>query len=418
VTNTKHRFIKNDFKMKEDLSNNNPSEYESTNIRTQLPIIWDKAKDFYVFDENGNKWIDLTSGIFVSNSGHSNPKINEAIKNQLDSDLCFSFFYPTKIRQELGKRLIEISPKHFEKVVLLNTGSEATDIAYKIIKTWAKKSNKKYIITFEGSYHGRVLSSDLICGDSKSSEWSNVVDDDVIFLKFPYDLDTKFDPRLLPPSDQIAAFFLETYQGWGAWMYPQDYIKDLYDFARKSGALVCFDEIQSGFYRMGTLYGYMIYGDYLKPDIICTGKAISAPLPMSAVISTKDLIDNTEKLGGTHAGNPLCCAAALANIDFFEDQNFQNELSEKVKIFEKRLKSLKRYDSINTVNVKGLVAAIIFHNPDDATKVILNCVNEGVMPMNTWSTSIKIGPPLTITIEALNEAIDVIEKHIKGQNDN
>ena len=413
---TKHREIRDDFSFDEEstkVRSFNPSEYESKEIASQLPMTWHKAKDFNVFDENGNKWIDLTSGIFAMNVGHSNPVVNDAIKKQLDSDLVFSFLYPTEIRKEFAKKLLDISPEHFEKMVILNTGSEATDIAYKIIKRWAKKNDKKYIISFEGSYHGRVLSSDLVCGTKDSSEWSNVVDSDVRFIKFPYEEEVHFDPSLLPDPDQIAAFFLETYQGWGAWMYPEKYINDLYDFAKKNNILICFDEIQAGFYRMGELYGYQTYGEHIKPDIICLAKALSAPMPMSVVLSTSDLIDDTSRLGGTHAGNPLCCAAAMANIEIMTEDKFQRELKEKCSVFEKRLKNLEEYSVIKTVNVRGMIAGLIFNNAEDANKVVVECVHNGVMPVNTWSVSIKIGPPLTINLDALNEALDVIESSVR-----
>ena len=415
MINTKNIIIKDDFKINEDLTKINPCEHESINLRSQLPVKWHRAKDFSVYDESGNKWIDMTSGIFATNAGHSNPVVNDAIKNQLDSDLSFSFFYPTEIRKQLAKKILDVSPDYFEKVILLNTGSEATDMAYKMIKMWASRNNKKYIICFEGSYHGRVLSSDFICGNADSTNWSNLKDDDVIFLKFPY-RGEDFDPNDLPswvdPS-KIAAVFLETYQGWGAWMYPENYIKNLYSFARKHGALVCFDEIQAGLYRMGQLYGYMAYGEYIKPDIICLGKGLSSPMPMSAVLSTKELVDNTTKIGGTHAGNPLCCAATMANLDFLTNSQFQESLSEKVKVFEKRFGDLVKYDAIDTVNIKGMVAGIIFHDPSKANDVVINSVKNGVMPVNTWSTSIKLGPPLTITIDAINEAADVMEECIK-----
>ncbi len=187
MINTENRVIFDSFFIDSDLSGFHPSEYESDNIRSQLPILWHKAKDFYVFDDNGNKWIDLTSGIFAMNAGHSNPEINEAIKKQLDSDMVFSFLYPSSTRRELAQRLLNISPSYFEKVVLLSTGSEATDMAYKLIKYWAKNNNKKYIVSFRGSYHGRVLSGDLLSGGENNSEWSGATDDSIVFLDFPYD---------------------------------------------------------------------------------------------------------------------------------------------------------------------------------------------------------------------------------------
>ncbi len=413
MINTENRVIFDSFFIDSDLSGFHPSEYESDNIRSQLPILWHKAKDFYVFDDNGNKWIDLTSGIFAMNAGHSNPEINEAIKKQLDSDMVFSFLYPSSTRRELAQRLLNISPSYFEKVVLLSTGSEATDMAYKLIKYWAKNNNKKYIVSFRGSYHGRVLSGDLLSGGENNSEWSGATDDSIVFLDFPYDPEQEFDASLLPPADQIAAFFMETYQGWSAQFYPQKYMQDLYKFAKDNNCLVCFDEIQAGFYRMGEVYGYMTYGDEIKPDIVCLGKGISSSLPLSAVLSTSELIDGAKKIGGTHAGNPLCCAAGIANIDFLSNDSFQASLKDKVEVFEGRMQALEAYDSVNYVNARGMVGAIIFNEKEVANTVVVECVRNGVMPVNTWSTSIKIGPPLTISIAAINEAFDVIEQSIK-----
>ena len=198
-------------------------------------------------------------------------------------------------------------------------------------------------------------------------------------------------------------------------MYPEHYVKDLYDFARQTGALVCFDEIQAGFYRMGELYGYMTYGDYIKPDLICLGKGISSSLPMSALLGTKELIDVdiNAKVGGTHSGNALCCAAALANINFLADDDFQEELKEKVKLFESASKSLLKFKSVANVNCKGMIAGIIFHDESTATKVVKECVYNGVLPVYTFRNSIKLGPPLTMTKDAIKEALGVISDCIQ-----
>jgi acetylornithine/succinyldiaminopimelate/putrescine aminotransferase len=409
MVNTKYRFIRDDFFIETNMDKYHPSDEESKNLRSQLPMVWHKAIDFSVYDQDGNKWIDLTSGIFVTNTGHSNSVVKDAIKKQLDSDLSFSFLYPTEIRRKFIKRILEISPPHFEKAVLLNTGSEATDMAYKLIKFWSVGKKKKYIVCFEGSYHGRVLSGDLISGGPNNSSWSGVKDDSLVFLKFPYNQEDKFDPSLLPPPGEIAGFMLETYQGWSSQFYPNDFISALYRFAKSNGALICFDEIQAGFYRMGSLYGYMQYGEQIKPDIICLGKAMASPLPMSAVLSTAELIDGAQKIGGTHAGNPVCCAAGLANIDILENKNFQNRLSKKIKVFENRMKELESFSSVDYTNACGMVGAILFKEDKVATDIVMELVRRGVMPVNTWHSSIKIGPPLTITVEALNEAFDVIE---------
>ena len=391
-------------------------KYEPSNI-CEMPVKWNKARDFNVYDDKGNKWIDMTSGIFVTNAGHSNPLINEAIKNQVDSELTFAYQYNTDIRNEFVKRLLDVSPPHFDKAVLLNSGSEATDAAYRLIKLWGRKNNRKHIVVFTGNYHGRVLGSDLMGGTSTSTDWCNLKDNELWFLPFPKDGD-ELDLNDLPPLDDIASFFLETYQGWGAWMYPKKYIDELYKISRDNNILFCFDEVQSGFYRMGELYGYMIYGDY-KPDIVTLGKGLTSSLPLSAVLSRKEIIDadSSANLSSTHAGNAVCCAAGLANINFLTDDTFQKDFQKRVELFEKLNKELEQEDGVEVVNVKGMVSAIIVKDGDMGNYVTENCLKNGVLTVWTKRESIKLGPPLTISESAIIESMGVIRDFIRSYNE-
>ena len=390
-------------------------EYETRAVYPQSEVFWHKASGHSVWDTQKNKWIDMTSGIFVANAGHANPHIKEAIKRQLDSDLVFAYTYDTTIRTKLAKRLVEISPNHLAKVIFMNSGTEATDVAYRLIKTWAKKNNKKYIVCFRGSYHGRALSCDLMCGDENSSSWSNIKDDDIVFLDFPYNEGDKFDPSIFRDSSQIAAFMIETYQGWGACMYPDDYINQLYEFAHNIGALVCFDEVQAGFYRMGSLYGYQSYNERFKPDLICVGKGLTSSLPLSAVLGTKEIIDIDKEanVSSTHSGNALTCAAALANIDFLTGESFQKDLPEKCQLFESLCLSLGDIDIVEKVYCRGMVGALILNSTINADRVVDKCIQRGVLPVRTSRESIKLGPPLTIDLGAIKEAFQVIEECIK-----
>ena len=412
MINTKNRYINNfdfDIKVYQDIKH----KYEPSSIR-EMPVKWSMAKDFNVYDDKGNKWIDMTSGIFVTNAGHSNPHINFAIKNQVDSDLTFSYQYNSDVRDKFIKKLFEISPPHYNKVVLLNSGSEVTDAAYRLIKIWGKKHNKKYIVTYSGSYHGHVLGSDLIGGTSTSTDWCNFKDKEIWFLPFPKD-NEELNLNDLPPLDEIAAFFLETYQGWGAWMYPQKYIDKLYQTSRDNNILFCFDEVQAGFYRMGKLYGYMTYGDY-KPDIITLGKGLTSSLPLAALLSTKDIIDldSDVNLSGSQAGNAICCAAGLANLKFLTDESFQKDFKKRVELFERLNKELEKEDGVDVVNVKGMVSAIIVKNGDMGNYVTKRCVNHGVLPVWTKRESVKLGPPLTISESAIVESMGVIREAIRG----
>jgi 4-aminobutyrate aminotransferase/(S)-3-amino-2-methylpropionate transaminase len=413
---TKNRHIRDDFTLSPSELTINKQNNEPKSLGSQVHVVWDKAKDFNVYDRDGNQWIDMTAGIFTANAGHANENIKNAIKAQLDSDLIFAYQYETEIRDRFVTKLLEISPDYLNKAIVLNTGSEATDAIYRILKSWARHNKRKYIICFNGSYHGRVLGSALMGGSKTDTMWSGLNDDDIVFIDFPYSDNEVFDPNLLPPKEMIAAFFLETYQGWGACMYPPDYIKKLYDFAKENDVLVCFDEVQSGFYRMGELYGYTTYGDYIQPDLISVGKGLSSCLPISAVLGRADIIDldPTTNLSGTHAGNAICCAAALANLEFLTNSEFQEDFQKRAAYFEERCEKLLDLELVSKVNYKGMVAGIIMNSTETANKAVESCLLNGVLPVCTFRESIKLGPPLTISMDAIEEAFDVIEDAISG----
>jgi len=375
---------------------------------------WKKASGFTVHDLHGNRYIDMTSGIFVTNAGHANKAIKSSIRRMLDSDLLFSYNYPTQVKKDFLKRLLGLSPSHLNCALLLMTGSETVDAAYKLIKNWGRSRGRKYIVTFKGSYHGRGLSNDLICGGRNKASWSGVRDRNVVFLDFPYEEDAVFDASRLPPAREIAGFMLETFQGWGAWFYPGRYMRDLHGFIKRSGALLCFDEMQSGFYRLGPIYGYMTYGSGIKPDILCLGKGISSSLPLAAVLTRRSIadVDPGADLHGTHSGSPLCCAASLANLDFLASKRVQKHIGAMVPLFEKEFGSMASLPGVRTVNVRGMIAGIIFDTAERATSVVRDCVKNGVLPVCTNRNSVKIAPPLIITRPALLEASGVIRSAI------
>ncbi len=411
---TPYREIREDFSLERNELYQKISEMEPNAVANTIPLTWAKAKDFSVFDEKGNKWIDLTSGIFVTNAGHANPLIKDAIKRQVDSDLIFSYNYPTEIKYQFISKLLSISPPYFDKTILLMSGSEAVDAGYKLIKFWGAKHGKKYIVAFGGAYHGRGLSNDLVSGSKNKAEWSRVKDEEVIFLDFPYEETDSFDPSKLPPADQIAGFVFETFQGWGAWFYPDRFIKDAHAFAKKHGALVMFDDMQGGFYRLGPLYGYMTYGEEIKPDILCLGKGITSSLPLSAVLSRKEIVDFDEKadLHGTQSANPVCCAAALADIEFLSDEKRKKEREKPMELFERESKKLTEFPIVKKVNARGMIAGIIFENTEPATEIVKRCIMNGVLPVCTNRNSIKLAPPLTIPEDAILEAFGVIRDAI------
>ena len=404
-------------------------KYEARSMHGQLPIVWDKAEDFQVFDKYGNCWIDFTSTIFLANSGHANPSVVSAIKEVADKKLLHTYTFANEYRVKFLKKLIEIIPPYLKKAFLLSSGTEATESALKLIRMYGQTSrlSKIKVISFLGNMHGRTMGAEMLKGDPKGSAWIGYKDPNIHHLIFPY----PWNPREFKKdieeiqkkegfdADDICGFIMESYQGWGAILYPKDYIKELYNFAKEHKALVVFDEVQGGFGRTGKLFVYQHYD--VEPDLVCLGKAISGSLPLSAVVGKAEIIDlpETGSMSSTHSANPLSCAAGLANLDAIEKNKLVEESARKGEILHSLLNKIKEKfpDYISYILGKGLLAAIITtdsktHQPDGliASKVCEKAMQKGLLLVHTGRESIKIGPPLTIKDEALIEGIGVIEE--------
>lgn len=401
------------------------------------PIVWDKARNFSVFDIHGNKWIDMTSGIAVANAGHSNSFIAKAIKKAVDRGLWTPFSFPHKERLELEKKLIKLCPDRDYKVQLLTGGSEAVECAISLAKTYSVHrggKSKNIVISFLNGFHGNTLTSTMcstypedreILGDSKQFGIYNVPFPDIAgdplkeFDKFVNHLQN----QKINLSD-IAAIITEPYQGRGVLFLPKLFAKKLREFCDKYSIVLIFDEIQSGFGRTGRMMAYEHY--QISPDIICCGKGMTSSLPMSAVLGRTEIFDNPLSYPTltTHAGSPISCCAAIANIDYIEKYNLPQKAATLGKVFEKRLSEIqKKYaPRIGLVSSLGLVAGIHIctedGRPDEpsAKKINYKCFQNGVLmyePKGKDSNCLRLTPPLTITKQALLESLEVLENIIK-----
>jgi len=439
---TKYRKIKTSIPAPETLKILHDLEkYESRSMHGQLPVVWDRAKDFQVYDVCGNCWIDFTSTIFVTNVGHANPQITSALKKIIGHELLHTYTFAHETRALFLKKLIKITPDQFEKAFLLSAGTEATECAVKLMRMHGQTISltKLGIISFQGAMHGRTMGAEMLRGNPRQSAWIGYRDPNIYHLPFPFPwaakdpIDKEYDwakhferdIHTLKTKglnfDNIAGFIIESYLGWGAIFYPVAYIKALVDFAKEHDCLVTFDEIQGGFGRTGKLFVYQHYK--VEPDLLCLGKALSGGLPLSAVIGSKKIMDLPEfgSMSSTHSANPLCCAAGLANLEAIESGNLVAKAARKGEMLHHRLDMLKeKYsDRISYIFGKGLLAGIIFKDPKtgepDGTfpsQVCEKAMQKGLLLVHTGRESIKIGPPLTIPDEALEEGLNVIDEAI------
>ena len=410
---------------------------EARSMQGQLPLIWDRAEDFSVYDAAENRWIDCTSAAFLTNVGHSNQRILAAIRNAVDQSLIHCYVYANEVRIRYQERLIEWAGWPFTKSYLVSTGSEATEAAFKIMRMEGQRRGKRRlgVLCLEGNFHGRTTGAQMMSGNPTAREWLGFMDPDIHHLPFPYpwvmegqDPAAFFEEGIqllvnqgLDPSRDLCGIMLETFQGWGAVFYPDDYVAAVKAFCKEVGVILAFDEMQAGFGRTGRDFGFQHYD--VEPDLICCGKGMSGGLPLSGVLGRSELLDvaPTGSMSSTHSANPLACAVSLAVLDEMVERDLSVESARKGELLHRGLSELRETfpDRISMVLGRGLLAAVIMRDPVTglpdariASLVSVRCMEKGLLVVHTGRESIKISPPLTISDEAVLEAVEVLGEAI------
>ena len=276
-------------------------QFEPQSMRGQPPLVWDRAEDMFVYDKYGNRWLDWSSGVLVTNAGHCAPEVRQAILDQVNSGLLHNYVFPSEERAALVEQLVQVAPKGLDKVFLLTTGSEATECAIKLARSHGirKGGNKKIgIVGAERGFHGRTLGAQQAGGIPGQKGWIVNEDPAIVQVPFPdgyWTEDTSFDLFLATLAkkglrpENVAGVMFETYQGVGPDFAPVEYIRQLAKWCKAHDALLIFDEVQAGFGRTGKFWAFEHYG--VTPDVICCGKGISSSLPLSAVIGRAEIMD-------------------------------------------------------------------------------------------------------------------------------
>jgi 4-aminobutyrate aminotransferase/diaminobutyrate-pyruvate transaminase/4-aminobutyrate aminotransferase/(S)-3-amino-2-methylpropionate transaminase len=423
-------------------------KYEPVSMSGQPLIVWDRGEGFNVFDKYGNKFLDFSSGVLVTNSGHGNPAIIDAIVKIAQHGLLHNYCFPTEHRAKLVKKLVEISPEPLNKAFLLTTGSETTECCIKLARTHGIRvsgTDKIKIVTFHDDFHGRTLGAQMAGGSPKAKEWIVNNDKDMIQVAFPnafrhewadesradYSDENCFAHFLAELEEkgvkpfEIAGIMPETFQGGWVQLMPVGFAKKLREFCTANDIVLIFDEVQSGFGRTGKLFAFQNYGPDVVPDLVCCGKGISSSLPLSAIIGKAEILDlyGPNEMTSTHTGSPVCCEAAFANINYIYENDLIGNSARLGEMAKERILALKDKfsDYIGCVNGIGLAWGIVFvkpgtkeMNPDLAHDVVRLSIENGVLlfaPVGLGAT-VKLTPPLVINEEAFNEGISVVEEAI------
>lgn len=377
--------------------------YQAQTTPHPLALEVSYAEGSYIYDTNNKAYLDFVAGVSACSLGHRHPRVINAIKAQLEKYLHVMVYgeYAQEPAVKLSKLLAKNLPKSLNKTYLVNSGTEAIEGALKLAR---RATGRTEIIAAHKAYHGNTMGSlSLMDFEERTAPFKPLIED-VNFIEF------NNEEHLSKISDKTACVILETIQGGAGFILPKnDYLKKVKDRCKTVGALLILDEIQPGFGRTGTLFGFQNFN--VVPDIVVMGKGMGGGLPIGAFtasISLMDLLSDNPKLGHitTFGGNPVIAASALATLQEITETNLMQEALKKEKLFRKLLK----HPLISEIRGSGLMLAPILPSAEIASEVILACQEKGLILF--WllfeNKALRISPPLTISEEEIKKGCGII----------
>ena len=404
------------------------------------PLVIESGKGAILRDVDGNEYIDFNSGLVCLNVGHCHPKVVDAVKKQAERYLHYSitdFLYTGVV--DLAERLNEVTPgKYKKKVFFGNSGTEAIEGAAKLARWHTRRPR---FIAFIGAFHGRTMGAvSFTASKPVQMRYFFPLVPGVTHVPYPYcyrcpykmtypdcefwcvDFIDEYVLQKYAPPEEVAAFVFEPIQGEGGYVVPPDgYFQRLKKLADNYGILLIDDEVQAGMARTGKWWAIEHWS--VAPDIICSAKSIASGMPLSAIIANEKIMDWE---GGTHAstfgGNPVSCAAALAVIDVIKNEKLLENATQQGTHVMKRMKEvMEDSEIVGAARGKGLMIGVeIVENKrskkpaaEKANKIMMRSWKRGVAIITCGKSTLRIVPPLVITRELVDSALDIVTSTIK-----
>ena len=399
-------------------------------VKSVVPIVVDHASGAQVWDENGREYLDCFSGISVVNAGHNHPRVVAAAKAQMEKLVhCGSYIYHAKPVGDLAEKMAQISPSGLTKSFFANSGAEAIEGAMKLARLY---TGKHEFISLHASFHGRTWGTLSITGNQGRKKRGGPYAPGVAFAPAPYAYRSLWrdDPERCAghcakcledviryeTSGDVAAFIAEPVMGEGGIIVPpKNYFREIKKVLDQHGILFIADEVQSGFGRTGKMFAIEHYG--VDPDVLVTAKGVADGFPLSA-FTTRPEIAAAYKPGdhlSTFGGNPVSCAAALANIEVMQEENLPARAAETGEYAMKKLRALQKHNPIiGEVRGLGLMIGVELVRDEkltpantEAEAVRNSLLKQGIMVGvgGVYGNVVRFQPPLVITKEQIDRAV-------------
>jgi 4-aminobutyrate aminotransferase len=403
------------------------------------PVVIERGEGAWVWDVDGNKFLDFSTGIAVCSTGHCHPDVVRSLQEQAELLLHMSssdFCYPSLVK--LAKKLAEITPGGPNKRTFFsNSGAESIEAAIKLAR-WSTK--RKLILAFYGAFHGRTYGALSLTASKpvQRREFEPLLPG-VIHIPYPYCYRCVFNLtypkcdfacikyiediifRTVAPPSQVAALFAEPIQGEGGYIIPPDgYFKQLKALLDKYEILFVDDEIQSGMGRTGKMFAIEHWE--VIPDIVCIAKGIASGLPVGATVARRSIMDWPE---GAHAstfgGNPVACEAALATIKLLEDELVENAKNMGEYLLQELKRTTKEVPIIGDIRGKGLMIACEVVKdkntkekaPEKKDQIIHNCFLDGLLLLGCGENVVRFMPPLIVNKKEVDTAVKIFNKSLE-----
>ena len=364
-----------------------------------------KGKGSRVWDQQGKEYVDFAGGIAVTALGHCHPALVEALKSQGETLWHTSNVFTNEPALRLGQKLVDAT--FAERVVFMNSGTEANETAFKLARYYASTRHSPYkskIIAFHNAFHGRSLFTVSVGGQPKYSDGFGPKPADIVHVPFNdlHAVEAVID-------DHTCAIVVEPVQGEGGVLAATpEFLQGLRDLCDKHQALLVFDEVQSGMGRTGSLFAYMHYG--VTPDILTSAKALGGGFPISAMLTTEEIASafHVGSHGSTYGGNPLACAVAGAAFDIINTPDILDGVHTKRERFVKHLQDIDaKYDVFSDIRGMGLLIGAELKEPykGRAREFLYAAADAGVMVLNAGPDVMRFAPSLVVEEKDIDEGM-------------
>ena len=385
----------------------------SPSLPRAYPFAPSRGAGSMIEDVDGNVFLDFNAGIAVCSTGHTHPQVVKAIKEQADRLLHYSggdFYLPiyAEVCAELD-RITDVGGP--ARTFLTNSGTEAVEAAIKLARN---STGRQYLIAFVGGFHGRSYGSvSLTASKAKYHAGFGPLLPGVLHAPFGASPSEYIEPvlfkRLVPP-EEVAAIVVEPIQGEGGYVVPPPgWMAELRDLCSRHGILLIVDEIQTGMGRTGRMWAYQHEG--ITPDVVLAGKGIASGMPLGAMIARHDVMTwDKGAHGSTYAGNPVCCAAALATIELLEGELIETVAHLGPRMLDELERLQSRQALIRDVRGRGLMIGVDFESAEIADAVELACLRRGLLVLRAGDSAIRIAPPLVLRNDQARVGLRIFEE--------